>query len=476
MPITLTQLEDKVIAAAEKNRPGDIKGIVRASSFIMGAITQQYAIQHRDYSTQYDRGDCVVDFIDTEDNIDLATFYELAYLARRVDSLRSFDESGAYNVKTAVRMVIDGVPLRVAIDLVTRGNSADVEYTSDDLASYWSPANNFRFGEAFAPEYTWRLALMCDDNAREIFSTRGLDDDRVFSYVPRGDIIGVLTVLGKNDIIHRLVSENESVLQAQRELILSDDFDPRVLRTLMSNPAFMNRFAFDDEILRVLTDRSQDRFFAISLHAGIANLMQSSSLSDPARADIVNSFMRDPEESINTRAAKKIFDATGKGYVHIASVLYWSTALDADARALLFLKTGAYSHAAGSFMSVKNDDEYCSRSTNDGVARVLRGDYDDEEYTDDDKRVLGHMATLTQLTQRIKNANARRHAMYKMLARAEDILANFAGDKFRDLLEISDEHAHQEDGEGTEASRRHSSEPDASTLHELFERRLSELN
>lgn len=94
MPITLTQLEDKVIAAAEKDRLGDTKGIVRASSFVMGAITQQYAMQQRDYSTQYDRGDCVVDFIDNEDDIDLATFYELAYLARRIDSMRSFDESG----------------------------------------------------------------------------------------------------------------------------------------------------------------------------------------------------------------------------------------------------------------------------------------------------------------------------------------------------------------------------------------------
>lgn len=473
MTITLTQLEDKVIAAAEKDRLGDIKGIVRASSFIMGALTQQYSMQQRDYSTQYDRGDCVVDFIDNEDSIDLATFYELAYLARRIDALRSFDETGAYNVKTAVRMVIDGVPLRVAIDLVTRGNSSDLDYVSDDLASYWSPANNFRFGEAFAPNCTWRLAFMSDDSAREIFSTRWLDDDRVFSYVPRGDIIGVLTALGKDDVIHRLVSENESVLQAQRELVLSGNFDTRVLRTLMSNPAFMNRFAFDDEILRMFTDRSQDRFFAISLHAGIANLMQSSSLSDPAHADIVNSLMRDSEEPISARVAKKIFDATGIDYAHIASALYWSTALDADARALLFLKTGAYSHAVGSFASVTNDDEYRSRSTNDDVARVLRGDYDDEEYTDEDKRVLEHMTTLTQ---RIKDANARRHAMYKMLARAEDILANFAGDKFRDLLEISDEHAHQEDGEGTEASRRHSSEPDASTLHELFERRLSELN
>lgn len=473
MPITLTQLEDKVIAAAEKDRPGNIKGIVRATSFVMGAITQQYAIQHRDYSTQYDRGDCVVDFIDNEDDIDLVTFYDLAYLARRIDTIRNFDESGARDVKTAVRMVIDGVPLRVAIDLVTRGNSSDLDYESVDLASYWSPVNNFRFGEAFPPDYTWRLGLMSDDGAREIFSTHNLDDDRVFSYVPRGDIINVLTVLGRDDKIYQLVSENESVLQAQRELILSDNFDPRFLRTLMSNPAFMNRFAFDDEILRMLTDRSQDRFFAISLHAGIANLMQSSSLSDPAHADIVNSLMRDSEEPISARAAKKIFDATGKDYAHIASTLYWSTALDAEARALLFLKTGAYSHAAGSFVSVKNDDEYHSRSTNDDVARVLRGDYDDEEYTYDDKRVLKNMTTLTQ---RIKDANACRHAMYNMLARAEDILDNFTGDKLHDLLKISDERAHQEDVEDTEALYGRSFEPDTSTLRELFERRLSELN
>lgn len=370
-------------------------------------------------------------------------------------------------------MVIDGVPLRAAIDIVTRGNSATVEYVSSDLASYWSPANNFRFGEAFALSDTWRLGFMSDDNAREIFSAHELDDDRAFSYVPRGDIIGVLTALGRDDIIYRLVSENESVLQAQRELILSDNFDPRVLRVLMSNPAFMNRFAFDDEILRTLIDRSRDGFFAANLHASIAKLTQSSSLSEPARADIVNSLMRDSDELISARTAKKIFDATGEDYVHIASALYWSTALDVEARALLFLKTGAYSRAVGSFVSTTNDDEYLSRSTNDDVARVLRGDYDDEEYTDDDKHVLEYMTTIAQ---RVTDANACRHATYKMLARAEDIIANFTGDKLHDLSKISDERVYQEGDENTEASRRRSLEPDASTLRELFERRLSELN
>lgn len=472
MPITLTQLEDKVIAAAEKNRPGDIKGIVRASSFVMGALTQQYAIQHRGYSTRYDRGDCIVDYIDSEDVIDLATFYDLVYLARRVDSMRNFDENGAHNVKTATRMVINGVPLRASIDLVTRGNSSNLDYARDDLSSYWSPANNFRFGEAFASSDTWRLALMSDDSAREIFSVYEVDDDRVFSYVPRGDVVGMLTVLGKDDVIYHLVSENESVLQAQRELVLSSNFDPRVLYMLIMNPEFMTRFAFDDEILRVLTDRSQEVFFAANLHAGIAQLMQLSSLSDPTHADIVNSLMLDSEEPIGARTVKKIFDATGNGYAHIASVLYWSTALDVEARALFFLKTGAYSHSVGSFVSVANDDEYQSRSTNDDVARVLRGNYDDEEYTHDDKHVLENMTTLTQ---RVKDANACRHAMYKMLARAEDILANFAGDKLHDLLKMSDEHVYQECGEDTKASRRPSFEPDESTLHELLERRLSEL-
>ena len=473
MPITLTQLEDKVIAAAEKDRPGDIKGIVRATSFVMGALTQQYATLHHGYATQYDRSDCVSDYIHDEDDIDLAAFYELAYLARRIDSMGNFDESGARLVKTAVRMVIDGVPLHVAISLVTQGNVAEVEYAGDDLASYWSPTNNFRFGEAFPPGAEWRLAFMSDDSAREMFSIHEFTDDQMFNHVPRGDVINVLTVLGRDVSIHRLVSENESVLQAQRELVLSDDFNPQFLRVLMSNPAFMNRFAFDDEILRLFIDHSQDVFFAVNLHAGIALLMQSSSLSDPARAGAVNRLMRGSGEAINTRVAKEIFDAAGEDYVRIASALYWSTALDAEARALLFLKMGAYSHSIASFVSVTNDDEYRSRFENEDVARVLRGDYDDEEYTSDDRDMLG---SLPSIAQSVKDANACRHAMYEMLARAEDIVANFAGDKLYELSKVSDECVYQEVGEDAEALRRHSLEPDASTLRELFERRLDEIN
>lgn len=359
MPITLTQLEDKVVAAAEENRPGDTKGIARAVSFVMGTLTQPYMVQ-RTSQMFFDRN-CVMDYIEADDDIDLSTFYNLCYLSRFISVAEREHSSNGMSivaVEDATRALINGVALKVAMNMVA---SQTYEYTGSRLAarlehtwsqqqledgayeptssrlpvaSYWAPMSTYRFGEAFSVNNATHFEFANEENKQWLTQQPGFNA-RVLRSLPKGDLVEELQVLGRESLLADMISTDESVLQAQKQLILNTHSSVIIVKIIGNNPAFLHRFLFDDEILDRLKTLSRSRKTALGIYFAIHRAVSNGSFAlikaqrgggagMPLYTWLLSSDTADRKEAPN-----HTFDL-----IRAVSALYFATALDKPAREL----------------------------------------------------------------------------------------------------------------------------------------------
>lgn len=361
MPITLTQLEDKVVAAAEENRPGDTKGIARAVSFVMGTLTQPYALQPRSHAF-FDRN-CVLDYIEADDDIDLATFYDLCYLSRFIGAAENAINSkraSVIAVEDATRALINGSALKVAMNMVasqtyeyanerdfatrtTMWSRRQLEDGSYDptkaylpVASYWAPMSNYRFGEAFSAHNATHFEYASDDNKRWLAQQPSFDA-RVLRALPKSDLVKELQALGRESLLADMVSTDEAVLQTQKQLVLNTRSAAVIANVIGHNPAFLHRFLFDEELHETLTKLSRSRKSALGLYfavgRAIANdafwFVSSQRLNGPSDLAM---YLLTPEMAHSGKIKKKVLE--DYDVIRIVSALYFATALDKPARKL----------------------------------------------------------------------------------------------------------------------------------------------
>lgn len=367
MPITLTQLEDKVISAAQQDRPGDIKGIIRAVSYVMGTLTRPYSHEKlQAYNvTQTDRN-CVQDYIDSSDDIDLATFYDLCYLSRQVDALEASAYEGrssigwgfTSNVERATRCIIDGQSLYVAIMLLTERDVVDTLPSGYSPASYWAPANNYRFGETFTYKDAHQLAFFNSDTRDEILRADDVDTSVVKS-VPSSDLVDVLSAVGRPELVINRKSSHESVLQAQKRWVLESKSANDLLLFLSGAPLFVSRFMRDDEILKAFKKRKNNYRYAAALYLATIELFDL--YKDEIKS--LRNYLLDPE---NASKEDRRISLTQFDIPQLVSMLHFMTALDDDAISFLnyrFSELHFSSVGLKTFVMQKSSDKYKNRAS-----------------------------------------------------------------------------------------------------------------
>lgn len=373
MPITLTQLEDKVIAAAQRDRPGDIKGIIRAVSYVMGTLTQPYSHEKLQTYNAIDADrNCVQDYISQDDDIDLATFYDLCYLSRQIDALenkaygalKNGDWSFVESVERATRCVIEGHPLHLAIMLVTGKDVVDTDVSGYSPASYWAPANNYRFGETFTYKDAHQLAFLTDDNRVQLYPKDDVDMSFLKS-VPSSDLADVLLSIDKPELIIDRESSHESVLQEQKRWALQSKSADDVLSLLGYRSFFVSCFMRDDELLSAFKQNKNDYRMAASVYLATVKAFDFQAGLTFKKKTIrdLQTYLLDPQNA--SEEARQI-SLTQFDVSRIVSMLYFVTALDSNAISFFHRKwSELYFNdvTLKRFVTLMSPDEYKDRAS-----------------------------------------------------------------------------------------------------------------
>lgn len=374
MPITLTQLEDKVIAAAKANRPGDDKGIIRAVSFVMGTLIAPYGTASLS-DTKFDH-EFVADFIDADDEIDLAAFYDLAYLSLRVESLK-YTYASRPDIGKATRMVIDGIPLSVAVHALSDSLESGVRYTERTPSSYWAPMNAYRFGEKFSFSRSSHIALASEAGRQELFKSPDVNASNLRA-LPKAELVKTLEEAGREDILFDVVSANESILQKQKQLFLGTKSTPKIFKFVAANPLFMTRFIYDEDLFNHAKKLAQKRKTAMALYFSAVCALgafrfvgHNKSDSGPMREYLLDK--KDIEGFLEAECRARL-DLT-----HAFSALYLTSVIDSDARGIFGRRLTGIPSNASSFINSVTDETFKERSRVNKEELGVRG-FDDARF------------------------------------------------------------------------------------------------